>query len=207
MKLKDKKTGRPTDYTLELAHEICEVVATTSKGIKVLCNENKHWPSHDTIYRWLKHYKEFSDLYARAKRQQVEVIIDEILTIADDSSNDTYVNDDGKLVIDHEHINRARLRVDTRKWIAAKLAPRLYGTISDASVRLNFPDDISKSSALLPMTNEVFQQLAKGEIIPEQANALMSILKIHAANMLVIDLAREMDEFKQTLNYKEKYNE
>ncbi len=30
-------------------------------------------------------------------------------------------------VVDHEHIQRSRLRVDARKWIAAKLLPKRYG--------------------------------------------------------------------------------
>lgn len=194
-----KKGGRPTDYTIELVREICEAVATTSKGIKALCKENENWPIHDTIYRWLMSYKEFSDLYARAKRQQVEVIIDEILTIADDSSNDTYVNDDGKLIVDHEHINRARLRVDTRKWVAAKLAPRLYGAISDATVKLNFSGDLYKADALLLMAHEIFKQLSSGEITPDQADTLMNILKNHGANISAIHLAKEMTEFKEQL--------
>jgi hypothetical protein len=53
------------------------------------------------------------------------------LTIADDASKEFIVttNEDGAQIKrpDHEHINRARLRVDTRKWMAAKLAPKKYG--------------------------------------------------------------------------------
>ena len=76
----------------ELAEEICNAVSCSSKGIKQLCKEYEHWPSHDTIYRWLAMEKEFSDLYARAKRLQIEVIVDEILEIADDTSNDSVIN-------------------------------------------------------------------------------------------------------------------
>lgn len=193
------KSGRPTNYTIELAREICEVIATTSKGIKAICKEKPHWPNPDTIFNWLMQNKEFSDLYACAKRQQVEVIVDEILTIADDSNNDTYINDNGKLVVDREHINRARLRVDTRKWIAAKLAPRLYGSINDASIKLNFPDNLSKGDALLPMTEEIFKRLSRGEITPDQANTLMNVLKTHAASISLIHLTNEIAEFKQQL--------
>ena len=64
-----KKKGRPKiDYMPELAEEICNAVSCSSKGIKQLCKEYEHWPSHDTIYRWLAMEKEFSGLYARAKR-------------------------------------------------------------------------------------------------------------------------------------------
>jgi len=31
------------------------------------------------------------------------------------------------LTVDHEHIQRARLRVDTRKWILSKMLPKVYG--------------------------------------------------------------------------------
>ncbi len=34
---------------------------------------------------------------------------------------------DGKKTLDHEHVQRSRLRVDTRKWAAGKLAPKRYG--------------------------------------------------------------------------------
>lgn len=121
------KIGRPSDYTTALAEEICEAIACDSKGLRRLCNDNEHWPSRSNIYVWLKNHSEFQDLYARAKECQVEALIDEILEIADDSSNDYAINDEGKLIVNHEHIQRAKLRIDTRKWLAAKLCPRLYG--------------------------------------------------------------------------------
>ncbi len=121
------RPGRPTIYSDDLANEICNAIACSSKGIRRLYNECAHFPTPDTIYRWVKEHREFSDQYARAKRQQIEVIIDEIMGIADDTSNDYSTNEDGKLICNHEHIQRSRLRIDTRKWLAAKLAPRLYG--------------------------------------------------------------------------------
>ena len=121
------KTGRPTIYTAEAGKEICDVIASSSKGIKKICDTNKHFPNPDTIYRWVKEHKDFSDQYARAKRLQIEVIVDEIIDIADDVSQDALINDSGKQVVNHEHIHRWRLRIDTRKWLASKLAPKIYG--------------------------------------------------------------------------------
>ena len=158
--------GKTTEYTPQLVEEICYAVSCSSYGIKKLCKLNKHWPSHDTIYRWLAMEKEFSDLYARAKRLQIEVIVDEILEIADDTSNDSVINEeDGKFTIDHEHINRSRLRIDTRKWLAAKLCPRLYGD-KDECVALKFPNDITDGSTLIKMSSEIFRALANQEISP-----------------------------------------
>jgi hypothetical protein len=58
-------------------------------------------------------------------------MIEDMLSIADDASLDIVERTDEKghvyTVTDHDHINRSRLRVDTRKWIAAKLKPKRYG--------------------------------------------------------------------------------
>jgi DNA-binding transcriptional LysR family regulator len=46
--------------------------------------------------------------------------------IADDSSQDTYIDSKGRRVINHKAIARAKLRIDARKWLAAKLVPKKY---------------------------------------------------------------------------------
>lgn len=52
---------------------------------------------------------------------------EEILQIADDGRNDTYEDADGHERTDSDVIQRSRLRVDTRKWLMSKLAPKKYG--------------------------------------------------------------------------------
>ena len=121
------KKGRPSVYNSELAQEICNTIASSSKGTKKLCAENPHWPCQDTLFTWLKTYTEFSEQYAKAKRSQIEVLVDEILEIADDSSQDILVNEEGKEIYNSEKVARSRLRIDTRKWLACKLVPRVYG--------------------------------------------------------------------------------
>lgn len=123
-----KKMGRPTTYTPELAKEICNSIASSSKGTKKLCKENSHWPCQDTLFTWLKTNPEFSEQYAQAKRCQIEVFIDEILEIADDSSQDEMMSEQGGIICNSEFIARSRLRIDTRKWLASKLVPKVYGS-------------------------------------------------------------------------------
>lgn len=118
--------GRPTDYTPELTTEICDKIACSSVGLKQLCKQNPHWPTHETIYQWLRKYESFSDQYAQAKKDQVRALVEEILEISDDSSHDTQYTERGASM-DSEWVARSRLKVDTRKWIATKLVPRLYG--------------------------------------------------------------------------------
>lgn len=70
-------------------------------------------------------------LYARAREAGWESVGEEILDIADDGSNDWMDREarDGRIerVKDHEAIERSRLRLDTRKWILAKMLPKVYG--------------------------------------------------------------------------------
>jgi hypothetical protein len=67
-----------------------------------------------------------SDRYARACDARAEFLADEIIDIADDRTGD-YTLADGETVMDSEAIQRSRLRVDARKWVAAKLKPKKYG--------------------------------------------------------------------------------
>jgi hypothetical protein len=61
-------------------------------------------------------HDKFSEQYARAREAQAEIRADEITDIADGVEHGA-----------SEAVQAARLRVDARKWIAAKLLPKRYG--------------------------------------------------------------------------------
>jgi hypothetical protein len=65
----------------------------------------------------------FDDQYMRAREIGMEAMSDDMLAIADDDTLDT--GPDG--APNHANVGRARLMVDTRKFLLAKLAPRIYG--------------------------------------------------------------------------------
>ncbi len=139
--------GRPTQYNTVLGQEICDVIASSSKGTKRLCTDNPHWPCQDTLFTWLKRYPEFSEQYAQAKICQIELLVDEILEISDDASQDQYVNELGALVPNPPAINRARLKVDTRKWLACKLVPKVYGNKIDIESDSSISEELRQLSA------------------------------------------------------------
>lgn len=124
-----KNGGRPSKYSLELAKEICKLIAH-GKSVVSIC-QKEGMPNYTTVRDWIANNEEFSNLYARAKEDQADYLAEEIIAIADDSSEDELFVDtnDGsaKRVQNSEFINRSRLRVDTRKWIASKLKPKKYG--------------------------------------------------------------------------------
>lgn len=120
--------GRPTDYTDELAIQICSRLAN-GESLASICRRDD-MPARQTIYRWLfdgKH-RQFSDSYAEARKIQAETLADELFDIADDASNDWMIrngkDDDEGWRFNGEHYQRSRLRVDTRKWYLSKVLPK-----------------------------------------------------------------------------------
>jgi uncharacterized transporter YbjL len=83
------------------------------------------------VFRWLESNETFREQYARAREAQADTLADEILEISDDGSNDwmTRAGKDQELAwqLNGEHVQRSRLRVDSRKWFASKVAPKKYG--------------------------------------------------------------------------------
>ena len=128
------KKGRPTKYSQKLADEICESIASTPRGIKKLCEENPQWPNKDTIFTWRKNNAAFSDQYAIAEQLQIECVVDELLDIADDSSKDHIIDTEGQINFNSQAVQRARLRIDTRKWLACKLVPKVYGAFKHENI-------------------------------------------------------------------------
>ncbi len=120
--------GRPCfEYDPVLAQEICLALSTTSKSLAKLCRENSHWPKRTTIFEWRLKYPEFANLYTIARQSQVDAFIDDVTDIADDTSRDDIEDEKGNVKFNSEWAARSRIKIDTRKWIACKLAPKVYG--------------------------------------------------------------------------------
>lgn len=116
-----------------------EITLRITKGESVRnILKDKHMPATETFYKWLNESKERTKQYARACEIRADYIFDEIIDIADDSSGDVIKTEKGD-VLNSEFVQRSRLRVDARKWIVSKLAPKKYGdkTINE-NINKNF---------------------------------------------------------------------
>lgn len=137
--------GRPTKYTKKLADAICEEIENSPRGIDYLCEQHENWPTGRTVRTWLRQHSEFLPSYVQAKERQAEKMADETVEIAYDDKKDwkVIVDDEGneKTVHVAESVNRARLKIDTLKWHASKLAPKKYGEQKK--------EDDNKSSTLI----------------------------------------------------------
>ena len=126
---KSKKTikaiGRPSKYSDALTEVICGRIANGESLVRICLDPLM--PSRSSVILWLTQYEGFSVRYARAREAQADYLLEELVQIADDGSNDTYISEDGKELTNQDVIARSRLRVDARKWVIAKLAPKKYG--------------------------------------------------------------------------------
>ena len=112
-------------YPESVRLEICERIAKGESMVSICASEGM--PVQSIVYNWLTVDKDFSEKYARAREQQAEHYLDEIIAISDDVSLDEIIDGEGNPRTNHEAIQRSRLKVDTRKWAMSKLAPKKYG--------------------------------------------------------------------------------
>lgn len=107
--------------------EICERIAN-GESLRSICARDG-MPNKANVLRWLAgaDAQPLRDQYARAREAQADAIFDEIIDIADDASADYVESEDGGLRLNAEHVQRSRLRIDARKWMAGKLRPKVYG--------------------------------------------------------------------------------
>jgi hypothetical protein len=96
-------------------------------------------PERTTFMKRLAGDPELQKRYAAAIDVRADVLVDEIIEIADDDSNDTVIGENGPRA-NTEWIARSKLRVDARKWAAAKMAPKKYGDRVDMNHGLQ-PDN------------------------------------------------------------------
>jgi len=149
------KGGRPTIYTEQLAETICECLMV-GMSLRKICDLDD-MPAISTVMQWLARGKDgFMEQYAHARQVQAEYLLDELIDIADDSSKD-YVIVDGQERLDQEHIQRARLRVDTRKWNIEKLAPKRYGNKQQI-------DNTSSDGSMTPVAAPDYSGLSDDEL-------------------------------------------
>jgi hypothetical protein len=121
------------DFTPELEDKICSRLAS-GESLNKVCKDDD-MPTITTVMNWLvkseqgiEPYHNFLEKYTRAREMQADVIFDECMDIADESGADArYDEKTGQIKVDGETIARAKLRIDTRKWMAGKMRPKKYG--------------------------------------------------------------------------------
>ena len=122
-----------------------EIIKQISKGksLRSVLRQTD-MPSSQTFYIWIDEDHEKSKQYARACSDRADVIFEDMFYIADATEDDIIMDENGKLITNHNVIQRDRLRVDTRKWALSKMNPKKYGDKVDVTT------DGDKINSLVP---------------------------------------------------------
>lgn len=130
----DGGLGPKSNYTAEFGVRIAQRYGegyTMSQLVR--CEDMPK--SQNTIDQWRWDHPEFDRLMEQAFRRRIKRMADQLEDISDDGTNDWMEREIElkggrtmvKILCDHEHIQRSRLRWDTRRWLLSKVYPKLYG--------------------------------------------------------------------------------
>ena len=119
IRLPTRTTGRPDEFSDAIAQEIINRV----EGGETLAHivKDPHMPCHQSVFKWLDRSPAFATAYARARSRQAEAIAEQGYEQA-------------QADLEPQHVNRARLRFDSAKWLAAKIDPARWSDKSEVSV-------------------------------------------------------------------------
>jgi hypothetical protein len=132
---KPKAAAKPRPSKYENKADICVLVFSGMRGgLSAFKACEAAGVPHSTFMEWLKVDADLADSYARAREDLIERIANETMAIADQAFteiDEQALNAKGEPVVVKKKVpvdvQRAKLQVDTRKWLLSKLAPKKYG--------------------------------------------------------------------------------
>lgn len=154
------------EQRIELINTICEEMAKGRSLRSVL--KDGGMPDRTTFFKWIDNNNDRVNQYVCACKARADVIFEDILDISDSQEGDIITLEDGKEVVNHDVIQRARLRVDSRKWILSKMQPKKYGerldlSSDDGSMSPKSPDISILSTEELIKRAKAASELTKNE--------------------------------------------
>ena len=138
---------RQSKRTPEVEERIIEGL-TDGVPFRVLCRQDDI-PSWRTVYDWINADPSFASRVAYARDLGFEAIAEDILDIADDTPAIS------------DHVQRSKMRIDTRLKLLACWSPKRYGNKQDVSIGNK-----------------------EGETLKVQSNAENAALTLHLAEVL-----------------------
>ena len=107
------------------------ILADIAKGIPLAEICRSIGIDRTIVYDWRKIDEVFDQRFARAREIGFDAIAEEALEIADDGTNDwrkrNSSDEEGVDLLNHEHVQRSKLRIETRLKLLAKWDPKRYG--------------------------------------------------------------------------------
>lgn len=130
--------ARPIEWEGEKKEKAIETIFTemaNGKSLRQILDHDDTLPSRRLFYEWMAKDSVLSNHYEAISQLRADMMFDEMLEIADDGTNDYVTKEIGDgievQVLNSEHIQRSRLRIDARKWILSKMVPKKFGDKTD----------------------------------------------------------------------------
>lgn len=139
----------PAGEWTEAIEEIFALIATTPKSLESICNSQGHFPTARTVYRMIAADEELCQRYTRAKAEQLQVLADQLVDLADQDrvcEKVTIKPDGSREVVILDQVERTKVQIDTRKWLLSKLDPKKYG---DRTVLAGDPENPVKEEVIV----------------------------------------------------------
>ena len=125
-------------YTPELGAKIAQRLASGKETLRTICEDIGEC-TDAAVRTWAINPRHpFYQLYARAREVGYHAMADDLIDIADNSRNDFMTvtrGDEAVEVVNREVLDRSRLRIETRKWIVAKMLPKVYGDKQEVTMK------------------------------------------------------------------------
>lgn len=110
--------ARPSEYDIDMATEICELIANGGYIMEVL-ESNDNYPTWSTFRRWKRDNPELQTLYVNAQQDKTEPIIHNIKKVQ-------------QMALESKiDASTANVVIQTDKWLASKFYPKMYGDKTD----------------------------------------------------------------------------
>lgn len=118
-----------------MASRICQAIAE-GKSLRSVCLL-EDMPCLATVLKWVNEKPDFSEQYERARAARADMLVEDMLHIADTPQEGTVVKETekGTFTTTGDMIEHRRLQVDARKWTAARMAPKKYGDKSETTLK------------------------------------------------------------------------
>jgi hypothetical protein len=145
--------GYATDDVEEIQNRFL-VEIQTGRSLRQVCQDDG-MPHASTVMRWMQAFPDFANKYARARTAQADTLFDRMEAVEEAVSAGTMDS------------HAARVVLDSMRWRASKLAPKVYGDRLDVQVsdtRISISGALAAAQARLVDVVDVTPRLSASNV-------------------------------------------
>jgi hypothetical protein len=202
---KQESIYRKTDFSPEIAEQICvllseglaeDVVESEAHGaarlkmrrmnVTQICRHPSVGITPHTLRLWLARYPDFEAQFNISKELYADRLMEEALEIADNDDGDIIEEEKGgkkRERIDWQNVQRARVRIDTRKLIAQAFAPHRYGDKIQIEASVHHDHAAETKEAKLLLIRNILEEANREGATTGDILALIGITEVNAADV------------------------